>query len=98
MGRVAQHRQVRTDLFLGLHQGQRVQVSSADLLQGAEAITEHTLQLAEEAALVQLREPLSVHPEPGPDQCTTVVRQRQQGHRPFVGEPLEGHAVMGFAR
>ena len=70
----------------------------AHLLQGAEAITEHPLQLAEETALIQRRQPLRVHAQTGPDQRAAVVRQRQQRHRPLIGEALEGHAVVRFAR
>ncbi|CRM82791.1 hypothetical protein [Pseudomonas sp. 24 E 13] len=89
---------MRADLFFRFHQGQRIQMPRAYLLQGAQAIAEHALQFAEETALVKARQALGVHAHAGPDQRAAVVGQRQQGHRPFIGEALERFAIMGFAR
>ena len=98
VGGIAEDRQVRTHLLFGFHQGQRVQVAGAHLLEGAQAIPEHTLQFAQEATLVEAGQALGVHADAGPDQRATVVRQRQQGHGAFIGKALERLAIVGFAR
>ncbi|MCY1408996.1 hypothetical protein D9M71_243300 [compost metagenome] len=89
---------MRTYLFFGLDQCQRIQMSCTDLLQRTKAITEDALQFTEETALIEGRQALRVHAQASPDQSTAVFRQWQQRHRAFVGETLEGHAVVSLAR
>ncbi|MNH05392.1 hypothetical protein D3C79_647150 [compost metagenome] len=76
MGGIAQNHQMRTHLLLSLDQRQGIQVPRTDLAQGAQAVTEHTLQFAEEAALVHFGQAFGVHAGTGPDQRTAVFRQR----------------------
>ncbi|RMS17403.1 hypothetical protein ALP75_203787 [Pseudomonas syringae pv. actinidiae] len=85
-------------MLLGLDQRQRVDMPRADLTQGAEAITEHALQLFQKTAVVQLGKTLSVVARTRPDQRTAIVRQWQQGHRPVVGETFERLPAMRLAR
>ncbi|MNC29230.1 hypothetical protein D3C77_612490 [compost metagenome] len=73
---VAQHHQMRPHLLLGLDQRQWVEVPRADLAQGAQAIAEHALQLAQETALVDVGQASRVHALAGPDQRAAVIRQR----------------------
>ncbi len=94
---VAQHHQVWTDLLLGFDQRQRVEMPGTDLAQAAEPITEGTLQLAQETALVDLGQTLGIHPLARPDQRAAVFRQWQQGHRTLLGETLKGLAAVGLA-
>ena len=56
------------------------------------------MQLAEKITLAQFSQTLRIHAQSRPHQCAAIVRQRQQGHRPLVGEALEGHAVVRFTR
>ena len=89
---------MRPHLLLGLDQRQWVEVPRADLAQGAQAIAEHALQLAQETALVDVGQASRVHALAGPDQRAAVIRKRQQGHGAFFGETLEGLAAVGLAR
>ncbi|MNH13243.1 hypothetical protein D3C79_728090 [compost metagenome] len=95
---IAQYNQMRAHLLLGFDQCQRVQMPCADLAQGAEAIAEYILQLAQEAAFVDLGQALGVHTLTGPDQRTAVLGQRQQCHGALLGKALEGLPAMGLAR
>ena len=52
VGGIAQHHQMRTHLLLRLDQAQRIEMPCTHLAQGAQAITENALQLAQKAAVV----------------------------------------------
>ncbi|MCY1424229.1 hypothetical protein D9M71_399660 [compost metagenome] len=98
VGSVADQHQMAAHLLLGLEQRQRVAVPHADLAEGPEAIAERLLQLGEEAALVQRQQARGVGIGAGPDQRATVVRQRQQGHRPVRREAFEGLPAVRLGR
>ena len=81
---------MRTHLLLGFDQRQRIGMPGTDLTQGAKAIAEGLLQFGEEGALIQRLQARGIIAGTGPNQRAAVVRQRQHGHRPFVGEALKG--------
>ncbi|MNZ32705.1 hypothetical protein D3C78_500380 [compost metagenome] len=89
---------MRADLLLGFDQAERVGVTGANLAQRAQAIAEGVLQFAQELRIGQLAQAFGILRGAGPDQRAAVFRQRQQGHRPVVGEALESLPAMIFGR
>ncbi len=97
MRRVAQDHQIGTHLLLGPYQRQRINVPGAHALQGAQAVAEHPLQLLQKRIIGQPLQAADIGGRTGPDECAAVVGQRQQGHRPIIGEALERLPLMRIA-
>ncbi len=95
--RITEHHQPVANLFLRLDQHQRVEMPCAHLLKGAQPIAERLLQFGEEIRFVQRSQARRVGLRPRPDQRTTVVAHRQQGHGALIGETFEGLARVGLA-